>query len=268
MKKVILAVAVASTLVGCGRIETGQVGVRTDFNKTIETTELNPGWFGAVLTNVDKYVVKETEVAFNDFRPKAKDNLSLQDMDVSVFYRVNPEKVADIVIKYSGMSPKQDGLYYPAFELVSRLGRGAIYDVVSQFESLTIHNKRNDLEADILKRLQADLDKDDAGVFTVTKVIVRNLTTDPALEGAIQQAVRVEKEIQAKKQQIELARAEAERKRVEAEGEAKANVIIANSITSQLIELRRIEAMQKFAGAGTHTVIMPTDNKALINVGK
>jgi regulator of protease activity HflC (stomatin/prohibitin superfamily) len=268
MKKLIIAVAVASTLIGCGRIGTGEVGVRTNFNKTIETTELQPGWFGAVLTSVDHFDIKETEVAFNDMRPKAKDNLSLQDMDISVFYKVNPEMVADLTVKYAGMSAKQDNVYYPAFELISRMGRGAIYDTTAQYDSLTIHNKRNDLETSILNRLQSDLDKNDSGAFTITKVIVRNLTTDPALESAIQQAVRVEKEIQAKKQQIELARAESERLRVEAEGAAKANIIIANSITPQLIELRRIEAMSRFAGAGTHTVILPSDTKSLVNIGK
>lgn len=268
MKKLILAVAIASTLVGCGRIGTGEVGVRTNFNKTVETTELQPGWYAAVLTSVDAFVVKETEVAFNDMRPKAKDNLSLADMDVSIFYKVNGEQVADLVVKYTGMSPYREGKYFPAFNLLERLGRGAIYDVVAQYDSLTIHNKRNDLEGSIQDRLQSDLEKSDKGIFTITKVTVRNLTTDPALEEAIQNSVKVEKEIQAKKQQIELARAEAERKKVEAEGEAKANKIIADSITNQLIELRRIETMAHFAGTGTHTVLMPTGSNALINVGK
>jgi hypothetical protein len=31
----------------CGRIETGNVGVRTDFNKQVELIEMNPGFYTA-----------------------------------------------------------------------------------------------------------------------------------------------------------------------------------------------------------------------------
>jgi hypothetical protein len=65
MKKLILAVALASTLIGCGRIETGNVGVRTDFNKTVETEELNPGWYGALFTSVDEFTIKEIRYEHN-----------------------------------------------------------------------------------------------------------------------------------------------------------------------------------------------------------
>lgn len=270
MKSILLVLLAAFLAVGCGRIQTGEVGVRTNFNKTIDTSEVPPGFYGALLTSVDHFDVRETEIQFNDLKPKAKDNLSLHDIDVSVFYKVKQDMVADLIIKYSGMSNWNPNAHawMPAFSLIERIGRGAIYDMVSQYESLTIHNKRNELEAVIMKRLQEDLDRTDKDVFQVTKVVVRNLLTDPALEKAIQDSVRVEKEVQARRQQVDLARAEAERKRVEAEGEARANQIIAASITPQLIELRRIEAMQHFAGNGTHTVIMPSNTGALVNVGK
>lgn len=269
MKKTLLAIAIASTLIGCGRIETGYIGVRTDFNKTVETTEVPPGFYAAVLTSVDTFVDKEIEVAMNDMKPKAKDNLSLADLDVSIFYKPTTGKVAEMVIKYAGMSPKADGHFFPAFTLVERFARGAIYDTVSQYDSLTIHTKRNELEAAIMKRIQTDIDKDDKDTLTVTKVIVRQLMTDPALEKSIQENVQVQKQTEAKQGQIALARAEAERVAVEAAGQAKANRIIAESITPQLVELRRIEMMTGFAGQGTHTVLLPASGTGtLVNVGK
>jgi regulator of protease activity HflC (stomatin/prohibitin superfamily) len=263
--------AIVFLFTGCGRIETGHVGVRTDFNKTIETTEVPPGWYGAVFTNVDDFVVKEVEVSMNNLKPKAKDNLSLADLDISIFYTVNPNKVADLVIKYVGMSPKSEGwggAYLPAFNLVERYTRGSVYDTVSEYDSLTIHTKRSDLERSIQEKIQNDLNKSDPETFTITKVIVRQLLTDPTLEQSIQQAVRVQKDIEAKKQQVELAIAEAERQRVEAEGTAAANRIISASINNQLIELRRVEAMAAFAHEGTHTVVLPAETKALVNIAK
>lgn len=271
MKKLLLVTSVAlafSQMTGCGRIETGHVGVRTDFNKTIETTEVPPGWYGALFTNVDTYVAKEIEVSMDNLRPKAKDNLSLSDLDISIFYKVNSNQVAELGIKYSGMSPEKDGHYFPAFTLVERFTRGAVYDTVSQYDSLTIHTKRSDLERAIKEQIQNDLNKSDPDSFTITKVVIRQMLTDPALEKSIQQAVQVQKEIESKKQQVQLAVAEAERVSVEAKGQANANRIIAESIDNRLIELRRIEAMQKFAGSGTHTVLMQAGQNALINVGK
>lgn len=266
-RKAILILA-ALALAACGRIETGSVGVRTDFNKTIEQTALNPGWYGAVLTSVDEYVVKETELKLDNLRPKAKDNLSLNDLDMSIFYTVNGAKVPALVTKYKGMSPKGDGGYYPGFGLVDRLARGAIYDSVAQFDSLTMHTKRSELEKSIHEALQKELDKNDTGVFQITKVVVRSLVTDPALEQSIQQAVRVQKQIEAKQNEIKLAQAEAERKRVEAEGQARSNRILAESVTDQFIRYEQVKALREFAGQGTHTVLLPQDARPLVNVGK
>lgn len=271
MKSLLTAVIVVLTvsLTGCGgRIGTGNVGVRTNFNKSIELTEIPPGWYGAFLTHVDEFVTKQTELALTDLKPKAKDNLSLQDLDVSVFYTVNPASVAELLVKYSGMSVLGDhGLWYPAFSLVERFARGSVYDAVATLDSLTIHTKRAELEKSIHDRLQKDLDTSDPGVFTITQVVVRQVVTDPTLEDSIRQAVRVQKQIEAKQAEVNLARAEAERKRVEAEGTAKANGILSASLTDQYIRYKQVEALQSFAGQGTHTVLLPQGASTNILVG-
>lgn len=267
--KSLLIVLLAFLAVGCGRIGTGHVGVRTDFNKTVESVELQPGWYGAVFTSVDEFVIKETEMPLNDMKPKAKDNLSLRDLDVSIFYTVNPGMVSDVLVKYAGMSQiGGDGFWYPAFSLVERVGRGAVYDATAQFDSLTIHTRRSELETAIHQRVQSEMDKSDKGVFVVTKVIVRQVVTDPALEQAIQQSVQVQKQIEAKKGQIDLARAEAERQRVEADGTARANQILAASLTDQFLRYESIKMQGAFAKQGTHTVLMQPGAQPLVNVGK
>lgn len=269
MKKLILAIAVASTLIGCGRIETGNIGVRTDFNKAIESTELNPGFYTAFLTSVDEFSAKEIEIQMNDMKPKAKDNLSLQDLDVSVFYKVNSGQVAEQLVKYQGMSAQADsGVWLPGYFLLERVIRGAIYDAASSYDSLTIHTKRNDLESTVKTRVQADLDLSDKGVYTVTRVVIRQILTDPTLERSIQAAVQMQKQVEAKQNELALAKAEAERKIVEAQGEATANNLIAASLTSNLVQIKAIEAQAKFANQGTHTVLMQSGAGALVNVGK
>lgn len=269
MKKLILAIAAASTLIGCGRIETGNVGVRTDFNKAVETTELQPGWYGALFSSVDEFTIKETEVAMVDMKPKAKDNLSLQDLDVSVFYKTSQDKVAEQLIKYQGMSGQlPSGVWAPGYFLLERVTRGAIYDAVSKYDSLTIHTKRGDLEATIGNSIQGELDKSDPGVYIITKVVVRQLLTDPALEASIRANVQMQKQVEAKNAELALAEAEARRKIVEAQGEATANQLVAASLTENLVRVKAIDAQAKFASQGTHTVLMQSGTGALVNVGK
>ena len=128
-----------------------------------------------------------------------------------------------------------------------------------------MHTKRTDMAAQIAANLQRELDKESGkGTFIVTNVNIRNIVTDKTLEDAIRNAAQVEFKVKQKKQERELAMADAENKRIAAEGEAKANSIIAGSITNQLIELRRIEAQAKFAGQGTHTVIMGGGNAGVM----
>ncbi|MBY0484590.1 SPFH domain-containing protein [Nitrosomonas sp.] len=253
----------------CGRIETGNVGVRVNgFNKQVQENEVPAGFYIAVVDSVSQYVTKETELALDNLKPKAKDNLSLTDLDASIFYTVNPDKVADLVIRYSGMSPKNedDGLYYPGFGLLERLTRGVIYDTIAHFESLTLHTKRSEVEAAILKQIQDELDKTDPGVFSVTKVVIRQVVTDPALEQSIRAAVQMQKQVEAKQNELELAKAEAARMIVEAQGTADSNDIISKSLTPSYLRYKEIEAMQSFAHEGTHTVVLPSGINPLVSI--
>lgn len=267
--KYLLMIAVLLMIVACGRIETGNVGVRTNgFNKQIQIDEVPAGLYFAVVDSVGQYVTKETELSLDNLKPKAKDNLSLTDLDASIFYTVNPSKVSDLVIKYSGMSPKneENGLYYPGYRLIERMARGVIYDSIAHFESLTLHTKRSEVEATILKQIQKELDRTDPGVFSVTKVVIRQVITDPALEESIRAAVQMQKQVEAKRNELELAKAEADRKQAEADGVATANKIIADSLTPQFIQYKQIEATGSFAKEGTHTVLLPSGINPLVSI--
>src|SRR5688572_15381685 len=105
MKRLLVAAAAAMTLLAsaCGFIETGHVGVETYLGK-VSPVEIQPGFYTAVIASVAEYNTKETALDFNDLKPKAKDNLSLKDLDVSVFYSVNPGRVSYLVTKYQGQS--------------------------------------------------------------------------------------------------------------------------------------------------------------------
>jgi regulator of protease activity HflC (stomatin/prohibitin superfamily) len=258
----------------CGTIETGNVGVRTTLGK-VNLDEIEPGLFLGVpaISRVAVFSGKEIGIDLNDLTPKARDNLSLRDLDVTVYYRAAAGSVADLYVKYAGLHQRDEGsgVFLPAYAMVFRLARNAVYEQASRIDSLVMHTQRDELAAAVRKGLQADLDANDKGVFFVTRVVVRSLVTDPAIEKAIQESVAAQKQLETTKQRIAIAEAEAQVEIKRAEGVAKANQIINQSLTREYLQHESNLALHKFAEkGGTTTVVIPANMQTapLINIGK
>ncbi len=268
MKKLIVTLLAASALAGCSRIDTGNTGVESTFGQVKEQT-LPPGVYFSLFKTIHEVNTMEFGLEINDMSPKAKDNVTLTDVDLTIYFRVDPKNVAKIMTRYAGdmkWNSKTDS-YIVGHDLVARMAREAIYNAFTKYTASEMHLRRAELANAIRENLQKETDQDAGkGMFEITNVLVRNIVTDPRLEEAIKQSAEVEFTIRKRQQELELAKAEAERKRIEAEGEAVANRIIAESITPQLIELRRIEAMTGFAKQGTHTVILPQNTTPLVQI--
>lgn len=267
MKKITTALLAATLLAGCAQIDTGNTGVESTFGQYKEQP-LPPGIYFTLFKTVHEINTKEIGMELNDMQPKAKDNVTLTDVDVTIYFRTNPSAVVKIMTRYAGdMVKDKNGDYILGYSLVNRTAREAVYKAFSKHIASEMHTKRADIAEYIRDGLQKELDSDAGkGMFEITNVLIRNIVTDPRLEEAIKQSAEVEFAIRKRQQELELAKAEAERKRIEAEGEAIANQIIAKSITPELIELRRIEAMTGFAKQGTHTVVIPQGTTPLIQV--
>lgn len=277
MKKLfsLFALVLGLFLTGCSQIDTGNVGVTRTLGKT-STEELPAGvqltWFA----NVGEFTIKEVAIAFDNIRPKAKDNLTISDLDVDVYFKADPGMVAETVIKYQGdivrhmdVVPNGTSDLIAGYNRVNRAAREAIYSAVGEFPATTMHTKRAELSERVRELLQKELDSSDKGTWTITGINIRNLVTDPAIEQSIRAAAETDQAIARANKEKELARAEADKAREVARGQADANRIVAESLTPALIRLREIEAQREFAKQGTHTVLMgASGNNALINVGK
>jgi regulator of protease activity HflC (stomatin/prohibitin superfamily) len=271
---VLALLAIGLALTSCGTIESGNVGVRTTLGK-VNPEEVEPGIYLGVpgISRVQEFSAKEIGIDLNDLTPKARDNLSLRDLDVTVYYRVQPASVADLYIKYAAQHGLEEGkrnVYLPAIGLLQRLARNAVFEQAAQIDSLVMHTRRDELSASVLKSLQAELDTNDKGVITVTRVVIRALTTDPAIEKAIQDSVAAQKQLETTKQRIAIAEAEAQVEIKKAEGIAKANQIINQSLTREYLQHESNLALQKFAEkGGTHTVVIPANMQTapLITLG-
>jgi regulator of protease activity HflC (stomatin/prohibitin superfamily) len=270
---VVLVVVVLIVATSCGTLESGNVGVRTTLGK-VNPEELEPGIYLGVpgVSRVQEFSAKEIGVELNDLTPKARDNLSLRDLDVTVYYKVAPASIADLYVKYAARHAQAEGssVHLPAYQLVHGIARNVTYEESSRIDSLVMHTKRDEMAASIRKALQSELDANDKGVFTITRVVIRALTTDPAIERAIQESVAAQKQLETTKQRIQIAEAEAQVEIKKAEGIAKANQIINQSLTREYLQHESNLALQKFAEkGGTHTVVIPANMQTapLITIG-
>jgi hypothetical protein len=194
--------------------------------------------------------------------------LSLQDLDVSV-YKVSETAVADLYVRYAGQHIYHERLWYPAYNLVNALARNAAYEATAKHDSLVLHTKHDEVAADIHNILQGELDKANKGVFNVTRVVIRSLVTDTAIEQSIRNAVAAQKQLEQADINIKIANKNAEAEIAKAQGIAKANSIINHTLTREYLQHETNTVLAKFAEkGGTTTVVIPANMSAapLINI--
>ena len=242
-------------------VETGNVSVERTLGKVNHEEQLQGLNFKMpFLTSKQEFSAKEIAIDINDLTPKAADNLSLKDLDVSVFYRVPQGRVSELYVKYAqGSGRGTDGIYLPAYGLVVREARSAIYEQVSKIDSLQLHKQRESLQTDVLQELQNRLERSDPGDIVITRVVVRALNTDPSIEAAIRDAVEAEKRLEAKEVQVEIAKKDAEIEVERAKGIAEANAIINQSLTAEYLQHEDNTALLRFADNDGSVVVIPAN---------
>ena len=250
MKKFLL-IPVVATLGACTQIDTGNIGVESTLGQVKKET-MAPGVYFTMFKRVTEVSAKELRLSLEDMKPQTKDKITLADLDVDIFYQIDPSKAAEIMTKWPGDMVEfkgEDGVRI-GNGYVTRQAREAVYNAIAQYGSDIVHTERVSIAAKVVESLQKDLD-DSAGkgMFFVRSANVRNLVTDPALEQAIKESANRNFQIAAKQKEVELARAEAERKRVEAQGEADAIRLRAQAIQAQGgKEYVELEAIKKWNG--------------------
>jgi len=258
---VALVLVCAIAFMSAYTVETGNVAVERTFGK-VDHEEKGQGlnFKMPLLTNSIEFSAKEIAIDINDLTPKAADNLSLKDLDVSVFYRVPKDRVSELFVKYAAAAARgADGVYMPAYGLMFRETRSAIYEQVAKIDSLQLHKQREILQSAVQEELQGRLEKSDPGDLIITRVVVRALNTDPSIEAAIREAVEAEKRLEAKQVQVEIAKKDAEIEIERAKGIAEANNIINSSLTAEYLQHEVNTALLRFADNDGSVVVIPAN---------
>ena len=258
---VILAIGVLA--VGGGMfyvIDTGHVGVERTLGQ-VDLEEHGPGihFKLPIVTQAYEFSAKEIALDLNDLKPKAADNLSLKDLDVTVYYRASASLIAELLVKYANAEQPAPGALLPAYGVVYREARGSIYEAVSKVDSLSLHRQREALQTAVEESLQRRLQSKDGEALYVSRVVVRALNTDPSIEASIREAVANQKKLEAKQISVEIARKDAEIEIERARGIAEANMIINESLTAQYLQHEINEALKSFAENDGQVVVMPAN---------
>lgn len=259
--KAVILVGLVASASACTRIETGEVGVRRSFDKTIETTELMPGTvnqtiFGDVMT----FPTKDVQVDVVDMTPLAADNSTVADFDLSVIYSINPASVAEIFIeKNRGFHAEtEQGDTLLMYNYIRQLARNAAYKVSRRYESLKMADNRAEIEQlvrqEIVQQLAAEkLD----GAIPVSQVLVRQITPAKNIVDSANLLVQAQNENKRKAVEVGTAKLEAER----------IAALNANAGATKYMEATAIVTIAEAVKEGkVNTIVIPYDFKGIVNV--
>jgi regulator of protease activity HflC (stomatin/prohibitin superfamily) len=87
-------------------------------------------------------------------------------------------------------------------------------------------------------------------------LLIRSIRLPDQIKNAIEKKLKEEQEALAYEYRLERERSEAERKEIQAEGEARANQIISESLTPELLRMRGIEATLKLSESQNSKVVV------------
>lgn len=129
-----------------------------------------------------------------------------------------------------------------------------------------MHTQRTSIEEQVKLKLQEEVDSRDKGIFEITRVVVRAVTTDPSIEESIRNAVAAQKQLEQINIQNEIAKKQADIEITKARGIAEANRIINGTLTREYLQHEANMVLEKLSKAGTHTVVMQTGATPIINI--
>jgi len=239
MKRIVLLLLVVAVLSGCERIETGEVGLRVGFDKQVNTTELQPGTFNQTLIgSVLTFPVRDIALALDDMHPQTADNSTLQDMDITVIYSINPAAVGELYTTKSRAFHARDESndIVLMYNYLTTVARSAAYKAAAKHDALKTISARAEIEADTAKYITMALaeEKLDASL-TITKVQV------------------------PKQVEVDIARKEAER----------LSLLSSNSQNVRYMEAKALQDIAEGVKEGkVQAIVVPYDFKGIINVGK
>lgn len=144
----------------------------------VGTEAMPPGVYFTIFKKVNEFTSKEVLFQLDNMTPKSRDNLTMQDVDVDVIYKVDGSRVPALFAKYQGDVVEHSqvvkggsGDLIIGHNRITREARESVYKAVASFDATTMHTKRADITEAARKILQSELDAADKGAFTILRQV-------------------------------------------------------------------------------------------------
>jgi regulator of protease activity HflC (stomatin/prohibitin superfamily) len=165
----------------------------------------------------------------------------------------------DITVRYNPM-PDKIGYIHEKFTknyvnvLVIPEVRSTVRQVMGRYTAEEIYStKRAAVETAIRTETETILQQN---FVNAPAVLIRSIALPDQIKAAIENKLQQEQEALAYQFRLDKEKSEAERKRIAAEGESRANNIINNSLTNNLLKMRGIEATLELSKSPNAKVIV------------
>jgi regulator of protease activity HflC (stomatin/prohibitin superfamily) len=245
----------------CTRIETGEVGLRVNFDKTTDPTERLPGTFNqTIVGDIITFKIQDVAVPVDNMTPLASDNSTIKDFDMTVVYNINPSAVSELWTTknrtFHGLSEsRQDILLMQNYVALS--ARNAAYKVAREYESLKMADNRPVIEQKIREIIIKTLTEEKlADKITVSQIQVRAITPADVIVNSANDLVRAQNELKTKEVEVQTAKKEAERI---AALNANAGAI------GYMNAMANLKIAEGVAAGKVHTIVVPYDFKGIVN---
>ncbi|HIE06124.1 MAG TPA: prohibitin family protein [bacterium (Candidatus Stahlbacteria)] len=184
-----------------------------------------------------------------------KDGLEIA-MDLSIWFHLKKEKASWVYQKI--------GRDYVG-KIVRPASRTAIRNATVKYNAVEIYSeRRKEVEDEITSQLEQDFE--DRGI-TLERVLLRNVKLPQKVKDAIEAKLEAEQDAQKMEFVLQKESKEAERKKIEADGIAKAQNIIAQSLTgikgARYLQWQYLRTLDGFAQSQNNTIIVTPMDKAL-----
>jgi regulator of protease activity HflC (stomatin/prohibitin superfamily) len=134
--------------------------------------------------------------------------------------------------------------------------RASVREVMGHYTAEEIFaTKRTEVENEIRRRIAESLGSEENNI-ELTDLGIRSIQLPKQIKDAIESKLQQEQEALAYEFKLQKEEAEAKRRKIAAEGEAAANMIINNSLTDKLLQMRAIEVTEKLVTSPNSKVIL------------
>ena len=211
-------------------ISTGEVGLKIRFGKIVDVINQEGIIFKSPIESVKKIDIKvqkyENEAPLET---STKDMQIVNNVKISINYQIDGKRAEDLYRKVG--SNYEETILEPAIQEI-------VKGTISKYTSQELVVKREEISQNISSELNKKIN--DYGI-TCVNTNIKNFDFSNAYNDAIEQQAVAERNVEKAKQELEKAKIESEKKLIEAEATKKANDMLKQSLTDEVIAKQFIE---------------------------